>query len=149
MPWHVVSPFTGRVRPARFINGTYDLGAVNPAGVSPFNNNCVFTSIATDLSSKGILTSAYPKPTPTSDRVLTHLYGAPRVFASPLEVAWTAAAEGPGYMGIVAASVAGSGVGHAFNVQNVGGYVVFLDGQSGTPITDFSRFTHLRLFDTR
>jgi hypothetical protein len=149
MPWALRSPYTGRIRPARLVAGTFDLGTVNPAGVSPFNNNCAFASIATDLNGKGVDAVAYPTLTPTHDAVLTGLYGPPRTFLSPLEVALTAWAEGPGYMGIVAAAVAGSPVGHAFNVQNVAGHVLFLDGQSGTVITDLRRYWNLRLFDTR
>ncbi len=59
--------------------------------------------------------------------------------------------EGPGYMGIIAADVQGQpGLGHAFNVQNINGQVVFHDGQTNQVLgpQELSRFSNLRLFDT-
>ena len=143
----VVSPFTGKVRPLRVPAGFINLRGINPAGVAAWNNNCVKAAIATDLNAKGIPAIALPQLQPSGPELVT-TYGLPRFFRSALEVAAIAHLEGPGYMGIVTADVAGQGIGHAFNVQNVGGTVQFLDGQIGSVVTDLSRFSNFRLYDT-
>ena len=147
---HVVSPLTGRMRPARVVVGTYNLRGINPAGVSRLNNNCLKAAIATDLNAKGIPAIALPQVLPSSNLELAALYGMPRYLRTGLEVAVVAHLEGPGYMGIITADVAGQpGLGHAFNVQNIAGRVAFIDGQLGSEVTDLSRYFNFHLFDTR
>ncbi|MFI1312888.1 toxin glutamine deamidase domain-containing protein [Streptomyces albidoflavus] len=125
------------------------LADANPkyqAGVRAYSHNCTHVSQAYELRRRGLDVQAAPDTTGGRNymeysepwggwRKFTHCSSAPDVGRSQVERAF---AE-PGSRGIVRVRWKNGG-GHAFNVENVGGKVRFIDAQPNPPVTDASHY---------
>jgi hypothetical protein len=105
--------------------------------------NCMFTAIATDLTLGGKPASAaknplHPAPVDWFLNYARQQYGhAANVFLSIDDVTKVVDIWGDGARGIVVFTRP-DGTGHAINVVNVGGCVLYVDGQSGTEFTKWT-----------
>ncbi|KFG71480.1 hypothetical protein FM21_35070 [Streptomyces mutabilis] len=131
------------------------LAGANPkyqAGVRAYSHNCTHVSQAYELRRRGLDVQAAPDTTGgRSIREYSEPWGGWQRFthcdSSALDVGRSeierAFAE-PGSRGIVNVRWKNGG-GHAFNVENVGGKVRFIDAQPTPPVTDASHyFSHAK-----
>jgi hypothetical protein len=115
--------------------------------------NCSFCALATESTLAGHPATAPPKPlypTPVSwwrDYALKTWGQVPGTYKSVDDVTKVLDIWGDGNRGILLMSRP-DGTGHAINVVNIGGHVLYIDGQSGKEFTNFDGYSQFVLIRT-
>ncbi len=118
------------------------------------SGNCSFVAICTDSTLGGKPVSAPPRPLhPTGldwwRDTATEKWGVqPSVYNSADDVAKAVEYWGDGQRGILLMFPLGGHAGHAINVINKGGHVLFIDAQQGIEFTNFGPYKQFQLIKT-
>jgi RHS repeat-associated protein len=137
-----------RIPPNLRVNPGYPGPPTFTIGRQPRNMNCANCSISVDnILGGGGVQSALPNRNGVSIFELEDLYGSQFVnVSSQVHIEMLLQSAGPGSRGIIYGE-RGPGQAHVFNVANLGGEIVFVDGQSGR-YANVASFTNLGLLRT-